>query len=201
MQLSCATNGTAKDSGLLPSAKPGELSRLCREPARLRTRTGLEFIVRPARPDDRQGMAFLLTHMTPEDMYFRFLTPAHRVSNNVLEMMTNVDHDSVENLLAIDRDTHIPIASLLLAADENREDVEIAMAVQSHFKEKGLSWTLLEYAIGLLRDRGFKRLHSVELREHSAAINLEKEMGFTSRPFPDDPALTLLELDLGQKPA
>ena len=90
---------------------------------------------------------------------------------------------------------------LLLAADENREDVEIAMAVQSHFKEKGLSWTLLEYTIGLLRNRGFKRLHSVELREHSAAINLEKEMGFISRPFPGDPALTLLELDLGQKPA
>lgn len=181
--------------------KPRQLSRLSKEPARLKTRTGLEFIVRPARADDRQGMAFLLTHMTPEDMYFRFLTPAHRVSNNVLEMMTNVDHDSVENLLAIDRDTHIPIASLLLAADANREDVEIAMAVQSHFKEKGLSWTLLEYAIGLLRERGFKRLHSVELREHSAAISLEKEMGFTSRPFPGDPALTLLELDLTAKPA
>lgn len=163
---------------------------------RVTTQSGLEVLVRPSRPSDRQGLAFLLTHMSPEDMRFRFLTAAHRVSNNVLEMMTKVDHERVENLLAVDRDTHIPIASLLLAADDNGEDVEIAMAVQAHFKGKGLSWALLEYAIGALRRSGFKRLHSIEMRENGTAIQLEREMGFISRPFPGDPGLTLLELDL-----
>lgn len=197
MQVSTdITAGAAKREQGTDRTERDLLSAFPKNPVRLKTHSGFEFLVRPVRPDDRQGLAFLLTHMSPEDMRFRFLTPAHRISNNVLEMMSRVDHERVENILAVDRDTHIPIASLLLAADVKMQDVEVAMAVQAHYKGKGLSWTLLEYAIDRLRAAGFERLQSIELREHDAAITLEKEQGFVSSPFPDDPGLTLLELDL-----
>lgn len=179
-------------------SKIGHFMRLINSPTRLTTNSGLEFVVRPSKPSDRQGLAFLLTHMSPEDMHFRFLTPAHRISNDVLQMMTDVDHQHSVNLLAVDRDTFIPVASLLIAADNTGQDVEVAMAVQAHFKHRGLSWTLLEYAIENLRHCGFHHLLSIEMRENGAAIDLEKEMGFRAQPFPGDPGLTLLELDLCQ---
>lgn len=162
----------------------------------LKTHTELEFLVRPARPDDRQGLAFLFSQLTPEDIHFRFLTPLHRVPNDVREQMTHVDHIHVENFLAFDRDTNVPIASAMLAADDQMEEAEVALAVHSHFKHKGVSWTLLNYVTEQARAKGIKRLRSLEHRSHSAAIELQREMGFTARAYPEDQALILLERDL-----
>lgn len=197
MILANLPDGDEAKTSIMPErARAGDFARLPKHPVSLKTNADLEFVVRPARPDDRQGMAFLLTHMAPEDMRFRFLTPAHRISSDVLEMMTKFDPERVQNLLAVDRDTHIPIASALLAADDAMEELEIAMAVQAHYKDKGVSWTLLDHVINCARQMGFNRLLSVELREHAAAIRLEREMGFSISSFPGDPTLTLLELDL-----
>lgn len=162
----------------------------------LKTRTGLEFFVRPARPDDRQGAAFLFSQLTPEDLHFRFLTPFHEVPNDVREQMTHLDHTHAENFLAFDRDNNIPIASAVLAADDQMQIAEVALAVHSHFKHKGLSWKLLDYVCRQARNKGIKTLRSLEHRSHSAAIELQREMGFIARAYPDDTTLILLERDL-----
>ncbi|TJW71389.1 MAG: GNAT family N-acetyltransferase, partial [Mesorhizobium sp.] len=41
----------------------------------------------------------------------------------------------------------------------------------------------------------------IENRENQAAIELEREMGFTVAAYPDDPTLVLVRRDLRSRPA
>lgn len=44
---------------------------------------------------------------------------------------------------------------------------------------------------------GVKEVESMELRENHAAIELEREMGFTAPRYPGDPTLMFLQRTLG----
>jgi hypothetical protein len=59
-----------------------------------------------------------------------------------------------------------------------------------------MSWTFLKYVIEQARQNGIRKLQSIESRENHAAIELEKEMGFSARSYPGDATLMLLEFDL-----
>jgi acetyltransferase len=75
-------------------------------------------------------------------------------------------------------------------------DAEVAVAVRSDFKGRGVGWAMVHHACDFARLRGFKRVHWVELSDNRLGISLEEEMGFKARPCPDDMALTILSKDL-----
>lgn len=161
------------------------------------TRTGLKVLVRAARPSDEAMLREFFHHVAPDDLRFRFLGTVKEVEYERLVEMLRVDHGRSETYLAFEREGERIIA-VALACDESMEVGEVAVSVRSDRKGLGISWELMKHVIQIAKEKGVKRLQSVEDRANLAAIGLEKELGFTSRPVAGDPATTLLELALAQ---
>jgi len=166
----------------------------------LTTRTGFEFHVRPVEPSDKDALAEVFTHVSREDLRFRFLSPIPEVRDSRLDDLVNVDHDHKEDYLAFDIDDKTIIASAMVGANDDKSEAEVAIVVRSDYKHRGMSWTFLKYVIDQARQSGIKKLQSIESRQHHAAIELEKEMGFSARSCPGDATLMLLEFDLTSHP-
>lgn len=160
------------------------------------TRSGFEFHVRPVAPSDEEGLAEFFHHVTKDDLRFRFLSPIPEVGKEMLSYLINVDHDHKEDFLALDIDDKTIIASAMIGANEDKSVAEVAIVVHSDYKHRGMSWTFLDYVVDEARRSGIKKLQSIESRENHAAIELEREMGFTAKSCPGDATLMLLEFDL-----
>lgn len=162
----------------------------------LTTRSGFRFRVRPASLADVAALAAFFTHVSHQDMRFRFLSSIREVGHARLVEMTAVDHDRTEDFLAFDMDGRTIIATAMLALDAKRERGEVAIAIREDFKGRGIGWTLLEHVARYAEARGVKVLESLESRENHAAINLEREMGFTVESCPGDATLVVVKRQL-----
>ncbi len=166
---------------------------------RLITRSGCLFDVRPAWPKDEPALAEFFTHVTPEDMRFRFLTGIKEVGHDRLAAMTNVDHHRTENFLAFVDDGAEIIATAMLACDADGKRGEVAVAIRSDFKNDGVSWELMKHVAAFAKSIGVETLESIESRDNHAAINLEREMGWTTSSYPSDASLMLVQRNLGEE--
>jgi GNAT superfamily N-acetyltransferase len=162
----------------------------------LTTRTGFSFDVRPASPGDEAGLAEFFTHVTPDELRFRFLSGLKEVGHDRLVAMTAIDHDRTENFLAVLPDGRI-LATGLLACDAAMQRGEVAISIRADYKNRGISWTLLEHIARYAEARGIRTLESIEARENRAAIELEQEMGFTAEALEGDPTLVRVVRRLG----
>ncbi|TJW51124.1 MAG: GNAT family N-acetyltransferase [Mesorhizobium sp.] len=166
----------------------------------LTTRTGFQFEVRRARPEDEPTLAEFFTHVTPDDLRFRFLGGV-KASHERLVSMTRSDDDAgIYNFLALAMDGML-IAVATLACDEPRRHGEVAICTRADHKHLGASWELLSYIAKNAEELGLHTIESIENRENQAAIELEREMGFTVAAYPDDPTLVLVRRDLRSRPA
>ncbi len=164
----------------------------------LTTRTGFRFSVRPAMPSDEAALAEFFTHVTPDDLRFRFLTGLKKVGHDRLAAMTAIDHRQTENFLAfVDGEAEI-IATAMLACDAEMKVGEVAIAIRSDYKAKGVSWDLLGHVAACAKAKGLTTLQSIETRDNHAAIDMEREMGFVAGPYPGDPTLVLVQRQLNR---
>lgn len=162
------------------------------------TRMGLRFSVRPAQPSDEDALAEFFTHVTPEDLRFRFLTGMKQVSHERLAEMTSIDHHQTENFLAFVDGKSEVIATAMLACDARMKTGEVAIAIRKDYKARGVSWDLLAHVAAYAEAKGLITLQSIESRDHHAALDMEREMGFVAGPYPDDPSLVLVQRQLNQ---
>ncbi|RUX28833.1 GNAT family N-acetyltransferase [Mesorhizobium sp. M7A.F.Ca.US.011.01.1.1] len=164
----------------------------------LTTRTGFRFEVRRACADDEPILAEFFTHVTPEDLRFRFLGGVKEVSHERLVAMTRSDDALVHNFLAFSVDGKL-IAVATLASDQARRHGEVAICIRADRKHLGVGWELLAYIAKYAERLGLETIESIENRENRAAIELEREMGFTVTTYPDDPTLVLVRRELPSK--
>lgn len=159
------------------------------------TRDGLALTLRPVSPADARAVQEFFDGLAPDDMRFRFLSGMKHLSADQLAAMVDIDHRHREHLLAYEGGSSRPVASLMIAADEHMEVAEVAIAVDPAYKDRGIGWALLRHATQLARERGIRRLQSIESRENHKAIEVERTLGFTARDY-GDATLVLLEAEL-----
>lgn len=160
------------------------------------TRTGYRFHIRPVTEDDTPALQDLFARLTPDDLRFRFLSGVRRVPESITDAMTHVDHEHAENFLAYDPESGLLIASAHVAGDARFEVAEVAIAIDPAFKGRGVGWTMLEQCAAFARAQGFAKIRSIESRDNHAAIELEREMGFTAHAMPGEASLLIVEADL-----
>lgn len=163
---------------------------------RLRTRSGVDLLVRPVADTDIDIVDRFFDGLTADDMQFRFLSGQSHLSSAQLAAMMGVDHRHREHLLAFDAATSALVASVLIAADDPFVVAEVAISVAPAYKTRGVGWTLLNHAVDLARARGLKTLRSIESRANRGAMEVERTLGFKASDYDGDPTLALLELDL-----
>ncbi len=161
------------------------------------TRTGFRFNVRPVSTADVVGLADFFTHVSRDDLRFRFLSGLKVVGHDRIVALAAADHQATENFLAFDADSGAMIASGMLACDPALERGEVAIAIHEDYKRRGIAWELLAHIARYAEAKGVKVLESVESCENHAAIELEREMGFTAVSYPGDASLMLVSRKLG----
>jgi GNAT superfamily N-acetyltransferase len=171
-----------------------------RDTDELATYTGFTFNVRRAEANDAPALAAFFARVSKDDLRFRFLSAVEKVSPAQLDLLTHADHRLTENFLAVAKGTGSILASAMLAADEDMGSAEVAIAIRSDYKGRGIGWRLLRHVGERAAARGIGTLRSIESQANRAAIEVELEMGFVSRPCPGDSTLVILEKSLSEQP-
>lgn len=162
----------------------------------LTTRTGIDLDVRTVRPSDEADLKAFFDRVADEDRRFRFLSAARHVSHEQLDPLVHTDHFRTESWLATNRASGEIVASALMACDGPLDTAEIAISICASHRGKGVGWTLLDFLSQQAQARGIRRVISIEDRANHAAIELEREKGFSPHPVEGDPALVMLEKSL-----
>jgi GNAT superfamily N-acetyltransferase len=164
----------------------------------LTTRTGFHFHVRPAQPADEPALAEFFTHVTREDLRFRFLAGLKEVGHDRIAALAEVDHKLVENFLAFDEAGTMIATGMIACGPDDPSRAEVAITTREDYKHRGVSWELLAHIVHFAEVKSIKTLESLESRQNHAAIELEREMGFTAETDPDDPTLLVVRKTLGE---
>ena len=163
----------------------------------LATRSGVALAVRPATPADERALHALFDKVSDEDRRFRFFTAGEHVSLEQLQPLIEVDHFTSESFLAFDKASGELVASALLACDDRLDTGEIAVSIRSDYRNRGVGWALLDFLGQEAQMRGVRRVIAIESRDNHAAIELEREKGFTPEEFDGDPTLVILSRTFG----
>ena len=155
----------------------------------LATRSGIDIDVRPASESDRDALAAFFDQVSDEDRRFRFFSAAAHVCDRQLEPLIHADHFRSESFLGFDAANGELVASALLACDAAMDTAEIAVSIRSDYRGKGVGWALLDLVSREAERRGVRRVIAIEARDNHAAIELEREKGFTPEAFEGDPSL------------
>ena len=161
-------------------------------PTQIVTRSGLTLAVRQATPEDEAQLSAFFDRVSDEDRRFRFLSAAEHVSHEQLDPLIHADHFRSESFLAFDPASGDLVASGLLACDGALDTGEVAISIRGDYKGRGVGWGMLDLLAHEAQRRGVRRVISIESRENHAAIELEREKGFTPEPFEGDPTLVIL---------
>jgi len=161
----------------------------------LTTRDGVRLRIRPACAEDEGALGEFFTHVSSDDLRFRFLSAANIVRHDQLVAMTRLDHRT-ESFLAFDEADGRLVATAMLACDTALHTGEVAIVVRSDCKRKGLGWTLLAYVADHAAAKGLYVIESVENRQNRAALEVERDMGFTIEAYPGDMTLSLVRRHL-----
>lgn len=153
------------------------------------TRSGFTFRVRTATDHDDPLLADFFAHVSEDDLRFRFLSATPHVSEAQLRAMTHVDHRQTECFLALTPDGSLLVATAMLACDAALAHAEVAIAIRSDHKARGIGWELLHYVADVAAARGVQTIESLESRENRAAIEVEEDSGFRMESIPDDPTV------------
>ncbi|WP_088309856.1 GNAT family N-acetyltransferase [Novosphingobium sp. B 225] len=159
---------------------------------KLSTRAGIVLDVRTASESDEPALAAFFDSVSDEDRRFRFLAAAEHVSHEQLDPLIHSDHFQSESFLAFDQANGELVGSALLACDKALDTGEIAVSVRSDYRSKGVGWALLDLLGSEAQRRGVRRVIAIESRDNHAAIELEREKGFTPEAFDGDPTLVIL---------
>ena len=161
------------------------------------TREGVMLSVRSAFAEDEAVLEAFFDQVAAEDRRFRFLTAVQHLGHDQLQPLTHVDHWRTESFLAFDKATGNLVASAMLACDAQMYTGEIAISVRADYRGRGVGWTVLDLLASEAQRRGLKRVISIEDRDNHAAIELEREKGFTAHGVDGDPHLVMLEKRFG----
>jgi len=160
------------------------------------TNSGVKLWIRPANPDDHDALVRFFESVSKEDLYFRFLSGIRKVDEDRLQNMLNDDDASSIDFLAVDERSGEILATAMLCAYDNSEKAEFAVCTRQDEKGRGISWSLLDHAVRYAKAMGVKKVTSMESASQSAALRLEREMGFKTRACPEDATLIIAEKSL-----
>ncbi|MCF8710054.1 GNAT family N-acetyltransferase [Rhizorhapis sp. SPR117] len=168
-------------------------------PVHLVTRSGLKLLVRPAGAEDGPILQELFHHVSQDDLRFRFLSGLNEIGPEQLRALIPLNDGNMASFFIAFAENGTPVASGLLAWDVAVDRGEVAISVHAEYRNHGIGWTLLSFIADEAESRGLKSIESIESRANVAAIELERDMGFSVAEYPGDPTLTLVGKPLSNR--
>jgi acetyltransferase len=164
---------------------------------------GGEYMVRPVHPDDASMLQTFVRDLSPESRYFRFVSSMQELPANMLSRFTLIDYDREMALVALITEESINLEGQTLAStrivgvsryitNPDRSTCEFSLVVADEFKGKGLGSRLMLSIMDFAREKGLTDIEGLVLANNPNMLKLMKGLGFTIKPFPEDPDFKLV---------
>lgn len=136
---------------------------------------------RPLRSTDRAIYERAVMDLSPRSRYLRFFAPMPRLSERVLDQMTQTDGYRHVAYVALtpDEATAIGVVRYIRSAHDPQTG-EVAIAVADEWQGGGLGRQLLRQTVEHARLAGLESLAATTLRENSGAARLLQTLGFSA---------------------
>jgi acetyltransferase len=137
--------------------------------------------VRPLRWTDRAIYERAVLDLSPRSRYLRFFAPVPRLSEKLLDLMTQTDgHRHVAYVaLTLDESTALGVVRYIRSA-HHPQTGEVAIAVADAWQGRGLGGQLLRDIVEHARLAGLQSLAATTLLENSGAARLLQASGFAA---------------------
>jgi len=168
---------------------------------------GGEVTVRPVRPDDAQMLQELVRGLKPESRYFRFASAIRELPPGLLARLTLIDYDREMALVAVyrertarddggfdERERIVGVSRIITNPDQT--SCEFSLLVADDFGGKGLGSRLMEGITDVAREKGLADIEGLVLSNNTDMLKLMRGLGFTAKPFPEDPDFRLVTRSL-----
>jgi GNAT superfamily N-acetyltransferase len=159
---------------------PGQAGRL------VELRDGSRALIRPIGPADRDRLREGFEGASPDSIFLRFLAPQPRLSSNLLEYLTAIDHDRHEALIAVDPDTEESFGTArYIRAEGDPTSAEFAVGVGDRWMRIGLGTALLGSLADRARDAGVVRFTGLI---HNSNLAIRRLVARAIGPYETRPA-------------
>jgi acetyltransferase len=168
---------------------------------------GGEVSVRPVRPDDAQMLQDLVRGLKPESRYFRFASAIQELPPGLLARLTLIDYDREMALVAVytertarddggfdEAERIVGVSRIITNPDQT--SCEFSLLVADDFGGKGLGSRLMEGIMDAAREKGLADIEGLVLSHNADMLKLMRGLGFTAKPFPEDPDFRLVTRSL-----
>jgi acetyltransferase len=166
-------------------------------------RGGGEYTIRPIHPDDAQMLQDLVQNLSPESRYFRFVSSLKELPPSMLSRLTLIDYDREMALVAIHRTRKTDAAGEIVETERivgvsryitnpDKASCEFSLVVADDFNGKGLGSRLMLSIMEEARDKGLAEIEGLVLANNPGMLRLMKGLGYSIKPFPEDPDFKLV---------
>jgi acetyltransferase len=166
-------------------------------------RGGGQYIVRPIHPNDAQMLQGLVQHLSPESRYTRFVSSMPELPPSMLARFTLIDYDTEMALVAVLKertaaaDGEIVETERIVGVSQyvtnlDQSSCEFSLVVADDFTGKGLGSRLMECIMDVAREKGLAEIEGLVLVKNSGMLKLMKRLGFSVKPFAEDPDFMLV---------
>ncbi len=166
-------------------------------------RGGGEYTVRPIHPNDAQMLQGLVQQLSPESRYFRFVSSMKELPPSMLARFTLIDYDREMALVAVLKErtantdgemveTERMVGVSHYITNPDQSSCEFSLLVADEFNGKGLGSRLMESIMDVAREKGLADIEGLVLANNSGMLKLMRSLGFTVKPFPEDPDFKLV---------
>jgi acetyltransferase len=164
---------------------------------------GGEYTVRPIHPDDAQMLQDLVQGLSPESRYMRFVSSLTELPPSMLARFTLIDYDREMALVAVfkerraDADGEIVETERMVGVSRyitnpDQTSCEFSLVVADDFNGKGLGSRLMQSIMDVAREKGLTEIDGLVLAKNASMLKLMRGLGFTVKPFDEDPDFKLV---------
>jgi acetyltransferase len=166
-------------------------------------RGGGEYSVRPIQPDDADMLQRLVKELSPQSRYYRFVSAMKELPPAMLARFTLIDYDREMALVAVAKtresntdgdivETERIVGVSRYITNPDQASCEFSLVVADDFNGKGLGSRLMESIMEVARERGLAEIDGLVLSNNAGMLKLMRGLGFTIKPFPEDPDFRLV---------
>lgn len=154
-------------------------------------------LIRPISSKDASAERSFIEDLSAQSKRFRFMGQIAHPSDAFINQLTNIDYVNDVALAAV-----IPeagkdkIVGVSRYAVDSAGHCESAVVVADEWQHKGLGTALMRHLIAVARDCGLQLMESTDLAENNDMHELARDLGFQSRPDPEDARQIIYSLRL-----
>jgi len=160
-------------------------------------RDGTRVLIRPIRKEDANLEREFIERLSPVSRGYRFLGQI-KVTDDMIRRLTDLDYGRDMAFVALRHDSgqKMEIGVSRFCTSDDGTSCECAGVVSDEWQGRGLGHLLMRHLIEVARQRGIKRMYSIDAAANQEMRKLAADLGFERRVDQDNPNEVIYSLDL-----